>query len=211
MLKNIKLTVIRHGETEWNIIKKLQGQANSPLTSLGVEQASFVGKALENERFDAFYSSDLERCIKTSSVINDFLDMDVQYFEGLRERNFGVLQGLYREEIQQKFPNIFLSLEKGNINFDVEKGESFKVFYERINQTFTKIVSNGDFKNILVVTHGGALDCLIRKVFKLSLDAPRTFSIFNTSINRFTVTDYWKLDTWGDINHLKSITTIDDF
>jgi 2,3-bisphosphoglycerate-dependent phosphoglycerate mutase len=212
MAQSKKIVIIRHGETEWNIYRKLQGQANSDLTELGKKQALLTAQAIKNEVFDKIYSSDLPRCVETAKILNHELGLAVVFEKGLRERHFGQLQGKKHEEIKALFPDLHSKLSTGNINFEIPGGESFKDFYIRVNDTLDRLAANAEEEKILIVSHGGALDCVIRRIFGLPLDMPRRFSIYNTSINRFSVhNNDWKLDTWGDINHLKEIDTMDDF
>ena len=213
MINISKVVVIRHGETLWNVDRKLQGQGNSDLTKLGVKQAELAAGAIQAEKFDFCYSSDLPRCIHTAEIITRNLGLDIITDERLRERNFGVLQGMTKEEIENVYPEIFQRFKMGNINFEVPKGESFNGFFNRVKDFFEdqKIMDKQN-KNILVITHGGVLDCLMRMIMNISLDAHRNYSIYNTSINRFSIlNDVWKIDTWGDINHLSTISTTDDF
>ena len=117
-----------------------------------------------------------------------------------------------KEDIKEKYPSVYKKLKSGNINFEVPKGESMSEFFRRIDQCFDFITKKFTQKNILIITHGGVLDCIMRKTMDLSLDHHRCFSIYNTSINRFSVNSFgWKLESWGDVNHLKSVVTIDDF
>ena len=213
MMGNTKnIVIVRHGETQWNIERKLQGQENSDLTKLGIKQTELVARSLKNEHFDICISSDLPRCIKTSDIILKDRDIRIVYESRLRERNFGHLQGMTKEKIKDCYPYVYEKLNTGNINFEVPNGESMSEFFSRVDQGLDFIINNFQQKNILIITHGGVLDCIMRKIMKLSLDNHRCFSIYNTSINRFSVNSFgWKLESWGDINHLKSVVTIDDF
>ena len=93
-MKNSKnMVIVRHGETEWNIERKLQGQENSELTKLGYKQTELVANTLKNESFDICISSDLPRCVKTAEIILMNKNIEIIYEPRLRERNFG----FYRE------------------------------------------------------------------------------------------------------------------
>ena len=208
----MNITIVRHGETEWNIEKKFQGQGNSNLTALGKEQAEKVSVALLKDKFDIMFSSDLERCRNTALIINKKLNLKLIEDKRIRERNFGVIQGLTKEEIQYQYPDIYLKYITGSINFAVPGGESFSDLFYRVNDFFDWLSVQPFYTRVLIVTHGGVLDCVIRKVMGLSLESNRCFSIYNTSINCISVTEgYWKLETWGNVSHLSDMKTIDDF
>jgi len=204
--------IIRHGETKWNTERKLQGQANSDLTRLGLKQTELVSNALKDEKFDFFFSSDLKRCQITSEIINKHHSKEIIYDQRLRERDFGILQGMTKEMIKNEQKEVYGIYKTGSINFAVPEGEGVEEFFNRTMDFFDDVLKNFSEKKSLIVTHGGILDCLIRKTTGMSLDAPRCFSIYNTSVNRFSVRNgKWKLVSWGDLSHLNSELTIDDF
>ncbi|HXZ09027.1 MAG TPA: histidine phosphatase family protein, partial [Paraburkholderia sp.] len=89
---------IRHGETDWNRIKRIQGHIDIPLATSGVEQAQKLARRLQQEakegaRLDAIYSSDLLRAQQTAQPVASSLGLPLQLREGLRERSYGSFQG----------------------------------------------------------------------------------------------------------------------
>jgi probable phosphoglycerate mutase len=206
-----KVTMIRHGETEWNVAMRLQGNQDSNLTSLGIKQVELVAEALSSKPFDIHISSDQGRAVKTAEIINEHHHLKIVLNENLRERNFGIMEGLTREEIAEKYPEVHESYIKRKSEFQVPQGESLIQLYSRVTNELKRIVSLHESKKILIITHGGVLDCTMRMVFSYSLDNPRNFSIYNAAINTFSVKDgKWNLNEWGNIDHLRSINTFEE-
>ncbi len=131
MDQNTIITLIRHGETEWNLSGRWQGHADSPLSSRGLEQAKALGERIKSEEFDFYYSSDLGRALHTSKLVGEPSGMVAQSFPGLRERDLGVLEGLNTTEMEETQPDAYTSFRNDGPDFQVPGGESFRQFYER--------------------------------------------------------------------------------
>jgi probable phosphoglycerate mutase len=206
-----RLTVIRHGETEWNMKGKQQGHDDSPLTETGIKQAEAITRSLEPE-FDCMMTSDLGRAARTAEIIGEALGLDIIKHRGLRERHLGIMQGLTMEEFMNKHPEEYGAFRSGDSSYVIPGGESIGQRYSRVVAAFMDIAATYTGKNILIVTHGGSLDSLIRFVLSIPLSSKRCFSLINGSINRFTVTHgIWRLESWGETCHLKGIVALDDF
>ncbi len=206
------ITAVRHGETKWNVAMRLQGIQNSELSEKGNQQVESVSKELSNKKFDMIISSDLGRAIKTAEVINKYHKLDIIRDPSLRERNFGIMEGLTREEILEKYPDVFSAYQKRKESYKIPQGDSLIEFYERVLTGLEKVISLNKGKRILIVTHGGVLDCIIRMMFNYSLSARRNFSIYNTAINIFSVmNNEWTLEEWGNSNHLNTDEASSEF
>src|SRR5580698_6897789 len=99
-----QILFIRHGETDWNRIKRIQGHIDIPLATTGLEQAQrlahrLAGEASQGATLDAIYSSDLQRAQQTAQPIADALGLPLQLRESLRERLYGAFQGYDKDEI----------------------------------------------------------------------------------------------------------------
>ncbi len=99
-MESTLIYVVRHGETEWNLIGKQQGHMDSPLTDRGTQQANALAKGLGNRGIEFIYSSDLGRALKTAKLISTSLELPVQTDKRLRERHLGTLQGLTKKEFR---------------------------------------------------------------------------------------------------------------
>ena len=170
MNRELKLYIMRHGETEWNMLEKFQGQLNSALTERGIEKIVKTGKELENVKFKAVYTSELGRTIDTAEIIlenNNFEKekniekrLKLEKLSELNEIYFGEWQGMDFKEIFLKYPE-----EAHNYFYDVKnycaenvKGEELKDGLERFLSGLKKIVNDNEEGNILIVTHGAVLE-----------------------------------------------------
>lgn len=153
----------RHGQTEWNLQKRLQGWKNSPLTPLGIKQAVSLGKRLENVELDVIYTSPIERAYKTSEIIRGDKDIEIITHDGLKELNFGLLEGVSVEEINKnveyakQYNNLFNNPSK-YIPFE---GETYEKIIDRISKAMDEIIKKNENKKVLIVTHGMTLKMLL--------------------------------------------------
>ncbi|GAB7540292.1 histidine phosphatase family protein [Burkholderia sp. 22PA0099] len=203
-----QILFIRHGETPWNRIKRIQGHIDIPLAESGVEQAAQLAERLarearEGQRLDAIYSSDLQRARQTAQPFADALGLPVVLNEGLRERNYGAFQGHDSAEIAEKFPDAHAQWQTRDPGFEPAGGESQRAFYHRVLHALEPIVAAHPGGRIAVVAHGGVLDCVYRWAISLPLDAPRQYALLNTSIN---VVEFDgnapRIVRWADVDHL---------
>jgi 2,3-bisphosphoglycerate-dependent phosphoglycerate mutase len=206
-----RLTIVRHGETEWNKTLQLQGHGDSALTQTGIEQAVLVAESLKTRKFDVLISSDLGRAIHTAQIINRSLKLSLIVERNLRERSFGIMEGLTRDDIKDKYKDIFDAYITRVVNFEIPEGESLVEFNNRVIEALHSIARNYKNKSVLIVAHGGVLDCVIRHIFSINLDDPRCFSLFNTSVNTIYIdNNLWSLEEWGNIEHLHKIAVLNE-
>jgi len=207
-----ELVAIRHGETLWNTQGLQQGQLNSNLTDLGRAQARALADRLSGEQFDGLYSSDLGRALETARLIADRVGLDVVTVPRLRERNLGILQGISLRQFEQERPQEYARFRSGDPDYVIPSGESARQRHERCVACATELAGRHAGRRILIVTHGGILDSFFRHALELPLTVPKRFSLFNASFNSFTVTDgQWRLRSWGHVEHLEGLGTMDDW
>lgn len=208
-----EILLIRHGETAWNAIRKLQGHLDIPLNAEGTRQAKALASALQTEKLDAIISSDLQRALQTAGEIARLQGICTRIDAGLRERCFGGFEGMLYSELPLRFPleyTVWRSRDP-DANFppsdnDAENiGESIRQFHQRCMTTIAYYARQFTGKKIALVAHGGVLECAYRAAKNLPLNAEREITIYNASINRFNFTgDTIKLIHWGDIEHLNA-------
>ena len=170
--KVLKLYIVRHGETEWNVIKRFQGQLNTPLTEKGMEKLRKTGKKLENVLFDEVYTSELGRTVASAEIILNEnrgyknKKRELQKLAELNEVYFGVWQGLTYEEVFLKYPeegnNYFYNVK----NYKAENVEAEKLedALERFLKGINKILDSHESGNILIVTHGTVFEMFMNYV-----------------------------------------------
>ena len=194
-----RLCVVRHGETEWNAQGRVQGQLDIPLSPVGLGQARAVAGVLGKEAFDAIYSSDLVRVRQTAEPLKRKLILD----ERLRERHYGVFQGMTYADAKEKLPEDYARFRAKDPDFAFQNGESLRAFNERCLNFLDFLLKNESGKSVLVFTHGGVLEMIYRHATNRGLSTPRDFEIPNAAINRLEHGPQgWRVWAWADIAHL---------
>ena len=206
--KPANIILIRHGETAWNAERRLQGHLDIPLNSEGERQAALLGAALALEPIDLVVSSDLARARQTAQAVASLRGLAVQRDPGLRERCYGGFEGLLYSEIEARFPAEFAAWQARDVDASLPEGkhpgESFRSFYARATGAILAWGAAHPGKTMALVAHGGVLECAYRLALGLPLETPRDFTVFNASINRFTVVDgRLRLQSWGEVGHLR--------
>jgi probable phosphoglycerate mutase len=208
------ILLIRHGETAWNAVRRLQGHIDIDLNPEGQRQAAAVARALATEKLDAIISSDLKRALQTAEAIAAHHRVPLHVDPDLRERGYGAFEGLLYTEIAERYPEDFAAWQARHVESVMphgeRKAESFREFYERSIAALASWAEKHPGRAIAVVAHGGVLECAYRAATGMSLDSPRDFQVKNASINRFTF-EHGKLllSHWGEVAHL-ALTTLDD-
>ncbi|MGN7981527.1 histidine phosphatase family protein [Burkholderia sp. 22313] len=212
-----QILFIRHGETAWNRIKRIQGHIDIPLADTGLAQAQRLAvrlarEAREGQRLDAVYSSDLMRAQQTAQPFADALGLPLQLREGLRERSYGVFQGHDSTEIETLFPDAYAAWQTRDPGFAPDGGESQRELYHRVLHALEPIVAAHPGGRIACVAHGGVLDCVYRFANGLDLSAPRSYPLLNTSINVVDyVNDRARVVQWADVSHLDDASDDDGY
>ncbi len=204
-----EITIIRHGETIWNAQQRIQGHRNSKLSENGIRQAGLVAKSLAKREFDVLISSDLERAAETAGIINKLLQLPLEYNENMRERSFGIVEGMTLAEMKEKFPREYRSYKEREPGFKFSGGESIEQLFNRVTSEIEAIARKFENKKVLIVSHGLVLETMMYKTFNIKLNSPRVFSINNSSISSFYIDrDNWFLKEWGVIEHLVSLNVL---
>lgn len=205
------LTLVRHGETEWNAAGRIQGHLDIPLSATGQAQAAAIGRRLGGEIFDAVLSSDLERALQTARPIARQPGQTILRDARLRERHLGVLQGLTGEEAAMRQPQAWLAFKARNPDAALEGGETLAEFSRRVVGLIEELLNTYSARRLLLVTHGGVLDVAYRHATALPLNLPRDFPIYNASINVLRHRGgAWTVESWGDVSHLPQELAMDD-
>jgi probable phosphoglycerate mutase len=203
MNRPTRLCVVRHGETEWNAGKRIQGQIDIPLSALGHAQARATGNALLGEGFAAIYSSDLVRTRQTAEATAHLAHIPLQLDPGLRERHYGIFQGLTYAEAALRHPDEYARHKARDPRFVPKGGESLLDLAARIGSACEVIVRRHAGQAVALFTHGGVLDILYRQAAGQPLTTPRDFAIPNCAINWFEIVNgCWTLLSWAERDHL---------
>jgi probable phosphoglycerate mutase len=200
-----QLLVIRHGETAWNAEHRIQGHLDIPLSATGMRQAGLLADRLANERVHAVYSSELARAWLTAEPLAARLGLPVIPESRLRERSFGVFEGLTLDEIAAQHPEAFRLWRARDPGWAMDGGETGQQLIDRVLEALHDIADRHRGETVAIVTHGGVLDVAYRAARALDWDAPREHQMLNASINRLRVTfspPALAMVDWGDVAHL---------
>jgi len=198
-----RILAIRHGRTAWNADGRIQGHRDIALDELGRWQAQRLADALAGESLQAIYSSDLRRARDTAEPLQRRHGLEVIIDPGLRERGFGDFEGHSFAQIEQRWPDQAERWRRRDEAFEPRGGESLRDFRRRVVAAVDRLAARHRGQNIVLLTHGGALDVLYRHATGLSLQAPRSWSVENAAINRLVHADETLvLVGWADAAHL---------
>ncbi|WP_309088931.1 histidine phosphatase family protein [Domibacillus sp.] len=196
--------LVRHGESEWNALGRLQGQMDIGLSEEGRKQAAALGGYFEREgiSFDYVFSSDLDRAFQTAKLATAWMPVEsITASRLLRERFYGELQGQLLTDILRQVPNY-----ADNFGIPMTHGmESIEDMQERMVKVLIMISKETNGAPALVVTHGGAINALVHKLTDRQ-EGTGQGKIDNTSITRIA----WDGKTLSvvsvnEIPHLKEV------
>lgn len=198
-----RIVLVRHGETNWNVEQRIQGQGDSPLTQSGIEQAQAIGKRLAREQFDRLIASDLGRAMQTAREIAALTHHAVSPDARFRERHFGAGEGLTYKEIDERYAGAFSRVREVDPDFAIPGGESRRQFHARVVRGLEALAHERRGESLVVVTHGGVLATLYRHVHGIDLAVPHSIPILNASYNALTHDgEAFRIAAWADIDHL---------
>ena len=157
------ICVTRHGETDWNTAGILQGWLDTRLNERGRQQARALAEAFADFGFSSVYTSPLSRALETAQIIAGHLRLPPpRRHDGLKERNFGVIQGIPKAELAELNPLLLEQIVKRNPAAVFEQGESMSDCATRIPGAVREIAGQNAGEPVLVITHGWAMDVLAR-------------------------------------------------
>ncbi len=199
-----RVCLVRHGETDWNREKRVQGQIDIDLNARGEMQAQALALALREYRFTAAYSSDLARAWRTARIALADLEIAVVPAPTLRERHFGILQGLTAAEASVANPSAHRRHMERNPDYDYETGESLNSFADRVLAGLGALATRHAGSSVVAFTHGGVLDVMYRAATGRRIDAPRDFLLGNAALNWLEYrSGKWHVIAWADSRHLQ--------
>lgn len=206
-----RLIAVRHGETAWNRDSRIQGHTDIPLNDRGLWQARQVGQAMAGEGVHAIYSSDLLRALDTARAIGHAAGLAVHPERELRERHFGQLEGLTRDEIASRWPHDATRWNQRDPAYGPPGGETLQGFYDRCVGAMLRLAQHHLGQTVVLVAHGGVLDCFYRAANGVDLSTPRSWTIGNATINRLLFSpEGLTMVGWADDQHLTENPGLDE-
>lgn len=182
----MKLLLIRHGETDWNIEKRIQGSTDIPLNENGHTQAITLANTLSLRPvpISALYTSPLTRAAQTAQVIADRLSLPCQKITDLREIEFGLWEGLRWDEVKARFPEEFAIWYKNRRDTHPPKGESYLDLLKRLVPALKELIlKNKDKGDLAAVTHSACIMSFLSQLYNTPLhEMAKRYPLTNTAI-----------------------------
>ncbi|CAM3587656.1 histidine phosphatase family protein [Erysipelothrix urinaevulpis] len=192
-----EIWIVRHGETEWNTVGRLQGSKDISLNKIGLQQAQDCANYLNEKPWDCLITSPLNRAYETASVIGKELDLRIIRMDEFKEMNFGDGEGLLIHERNEL-------LENGQF----PNQEKMIDFQQRIMQGLDKIIQSYSGQRIILVAHGKVLNELLEILSDGALKSG-TLGLVNGCINKLEYyNQIWKIKSYNDKEHLQTYSDI---
>ncbi|NEN82299.1 histidine phosphatase family protein [Paenibacillus elgii] len=196
----------RHGQTEWNSKKKMQGHLDSPLTDYGMRQAEWLKERLESVHFDAIYSSSSPRAFHTARIVSGNRPVPISTLDSLKEINMGLWEGQQIDQIQQQFPIPYDHFfNEPHLYRPTGHGESYSELLERTIPALNRILEEHQGQQVLIVTHRITLKVIMSYFLGKQLheigDMP---DIHPTALCKIIMNDEVpKIELYGDTSHYR--------
>ena len=197
--------IVRHGQTNWNILGKTQGHGNSDLTAKGIEQATELAESIVNYPIDYIYSSDLGRAVQTAQILGDKLNIKVEETEALREMGFGEWEGLLIDEIKTNYANVYTTWRNEPHLAQIPGGETLHLIKDRVDSFIQSLNEKYDNKHILLVTHSVTVRVMLLAFLNSGMENIYRIKQDNTALNIVEYRDYGPVVIkMNDTSHIKN-------
>ncbi len=201
----IKVILVRHAETEWNKIRRIQGSASdTPLSENGVHQAKGLALRLKTEKIDAIYSSPLQRALQTAQAIAQYHELEVKPLPELKEINVGELEGIMAAELKERFDEMICKTGPNQGLLCIPGGESVADVQKRAWGTVQDIRRQHSEGTIVIVSHYFVIMTIVCRVLNLPLSEIVRLRLSNGTITTFTLdgNDTMRLELFNDGCHI---------
>ncbi len=200
------LYLIRHGRTESNVLRKFQGQLDTPLDTFGIKQAHLLAARVAGEiEADVLLSSPLQRALVTAQIVGASLGLEPIVIPELSEMDFGAMEGMTIDRLEAEHPEIAAGMyDNDDDDFGWPEGESRRDFHGRVRTVFQTILADYPDKRVVVVAHGGVIGSFIAQVEGVSPNDWRSRPISNCSLTHLHVTsEHTAVHLFNDAVHLE--------
>lgn len=204
----LQVYLVRHGETEWNVARRIQGQSDSPLTATGRLQARQVAERIKSEGITHIITSDMGRTRETAQIIAEVCGCEIITEPRLRELNMGVLEQREIERLTEQEEQWRKSLIDGTEGGRIPEGESMEELYERMFAALNSCLDLPEGSRPLLVSHGIALSTLLSRILGVPAYSERRLRLRNCSISRVDyqnspwLANGWIVESTGEVTHL---------
>jgi alpha-ribazole phosphatase len=199
----MRLHLIRHGQTDWNLNRRFQGQSDVPLNETGTDQARKLARRLAQTQLDAIYSSDLTRALQTAEEIARHHKLNVAADSRLREQSFGEWEGLTFAEMRDAAPEALAAWRADPSRNSPPRGETLNQLAARIQSALEEIKTRHKDRRVALVSHGGVLTTLTCLALGVDLSRYWQFSFSSASLSEIAFYDEGAIvNLLNDTSHL---------
>ncbi len=203
-----RILLARHGETEWNKIGRVQGWTDIPLSAAGEAQAARLAERLARTPLAGVYSSELSRARQTATPIAARHNLSVQTLPGLREKGYGLWEGLTREDLEQDWSELWHQYHTLRVlEAVVPEGETWPEVCLRVVESLQHILAAhpGADETVLLVGHGGSARALVLEALQAPLPTLLRLHLDNASLSRldFAALSDSRVVFLNDTSHLR--------
>lgn len=193
--------LVRHGETDYNLGPRYQGQMDIPLNDNGRRQGDLLGQAMKDHHIDEVFSSPLSRAFETGQLIAQYHEnVPVTPVHGLEEIDVGLFTGRMVEEAGKEYPEVLRCLKENPAQLQYPEGESCRDVYDRMVKTISSIVEKNRGRSIVIVSHGFAIQNYIHYSTGKPFEEMGSYIVTNTSRSKFVFEDDSLMPTTVYIN-----------
>ncbi|MET3696204.1 uncharacterized phosphatase [Bacillus oleivorans] len=187
-----KICLVRHGETDWNAVRRIQGREDIPLNDKGKKQAEECGHYLKDFYFDVIISSPMVRARQTADLINNQVGLPaIIEMADFMERDYGLVSGMTIEEKKKKF-----------LNQEHPSVESWEALSQRVMKGIDTIHEIYKGQSVLLVVHGGVINAILGSISNEELGHGKT-KIMNGSITNIeNQNGTWVIHNYNQVGHL---------
>ncbi len=205
------ILLARHGETEWNAVRRVQGWTDIPLSPQGHAQAAALAERLSRIPLTAVYSSDLSRAVQTAAPTAQHQGLEVQPLPELREKGFGDWEGLTQTDLDREYPALWQRYHvERDLSALVPGGETWPEVQARLSAVLRRILSDypGPDETVLLVGHGGSGRVLVLEALQAPLPTLLRLHLDNASLTRlhFRSAGDSRVVFLNDTSHLGELT-----
>ncbi len=194
-----KVLFIRHGQTDFNRQRRLQGALPVPINDCGIKQSSALARYLKSQPIDALFTSPRRRALETAHIVADSIQIPLQSDERLAEIAFGVFEGCTFAEVAERFPDAFRKWESGYRRYRVPGGESRHDVQQRMEAAWHDITRADRHVTVAIIGHSSAMMIMLASMFAILPDK----RIRNTSITTLERLDeIWRIASFAETPHM---------
>lgn len=202
------IILIRHGQTAANVEQLWHGWTDTPLTTLGQQQAALIGQRIKTEHPDthALYASPLQRAQHTAQAIGTALNLQVQTVDNIKEYGIGVLEGQSFQNL--KHEHDFFNRIENDLNYSPAEGESVTDVATRMSQALRELATRHQGEKVIAVSHGAAMALGLASLVDQDIDAWHNYVFANTSVTELKISDPTQpaeLVSFNSADHLEAL------